>query len=110
MRGGLLGDGKLEALENGRLRALGHAVVLDVGFEAVEGIDLGVGVDGGSLEIAQQGGCLLIHGCSCLLSRSHAVVRCVGYRVWYGVVCVIVACGVVGVCVCVCVASKSRSD
>lgn len=33
-------------------------------------------------------------------SRSHAVVRCVGYREWYIVVRVIVACGVVGVCVC----------
>ena len=40
MRRSLLGDGKLEALEDGRLRALGHAIVLDVGLEAVEGIDL----------------------------------------------------------------------
>ena len=62
MRGSLLGDGKLEALEDGRLRALGHAIVLDVGLEAVEGIDLGVGVYGGSLEVAQQSGRLLIHG------------------------------------------------
>ena len=66
MRGSLLGDGKLEALEDGRLRALGHAIVLDVGLEAVEGIDLGVGVDGGSLEVAQQSGCLLVHGYRCL--------------------------------------------
>jgi len=70
MRGSLLGDGKLEALEDGRLRALGHAIVLDVGLEAVEGIDFGVGVDGGSLEVAQQSGCLLIHGCRCLRERS----------------------------------------
>jgi hypothetical protein len=64
--GSLLGDGELEALEDGRLGALGHAIVLDVGLEAVEGVDLGVGVDGGPLEVAQQSGRLLVHGCRCL--------------------------------------------
>jgi hypothetical protein len=66
MGGGLLGDGELEALEDGWLRALRDAVVLDVGLEAVQGVDLGVGIDGGAFEVVQQSRCLLVHGCRCL--------------------------------------------
>lgn len=35
MRRGLLGDGEFQAFEDSRLGALGHAVVLDIGLEAV---------------------------------------------------------------------------
>ena len=38
--GGLLRDGELEAFEDGGLRGLGAAVVLDVAFERVEQVDL----------------------------------------------------------------------
>ena len=35
MRRGLLGDGEFQALEDGRLGALGYAIVFDIGLEAV---------------------------------------------------------------------------
>ena len=65
MRRGLLGDGEFQAFEDGRLGALGHAVVFDIGLETVECVDLGVGADSWSLEVAKQAGCLLVHGCRC---------------------------------------------
>ena len=63
-----MGDGELDAFKYGGDGRLRNAIVLDVGLERVEEVDLGVGGRDGSLEGAEQVGGLLVHGSDHVLS------------------------------------------
>lgn len=97
-RGGGAG-GNADAFEGVGLAGLGHALVLDVGFDGSEELEAGVDVGRGLLESREEGGDLLLHGGLVLL-------WCVGMRgvheaelgcamfVWCACVRVVVQCRV----------------